>query len=181
MTTRPRYIAMDAWEASALIAGTMTQKRVPLDHWRYAPRPGSLIWIQELFCEWTGVKQPAMCATGYIADAGPGGVFPDQPKFLKNVHTKFRVYEPKYMRAGDSRLTLEVTKAWKRSASADVPPSEAEGLETLADWNNYESKDEAWRAFWYRAYRGCVGPILIIEFTVHKEQVARLIKSREAA
>lgn len=182
MTPRPRYIAMDAWEASALIAGTMTQKRVPIDHWRYAPRPGSLIWVQEPFVEWTGVKQKAMCAIGFRADAGPGGLFPDQPAFLKNVHTKFRVYEAKDLRAGDSRLTLEVTKSWKRPSSFfETGDRPREGQNSLAAWNPHDSQDEAWRAFWHRAYHNCAGPILIIQFKVHQANVSQVMKTGEAA
>jgi hypothetical protein len=179
---RPRYIAMDAWETSALIAGTMTQKRVPFDYWRYTPRPGALIWVQEPFVQWTGVKQQAMTAIGFRADAGPGGLFPDQPAFLKNVHTSFKVHEPRELRAGDSRLTLEVNKTWMRETSYfETGDRPREGLNSLSAWDRVNTQDEAWRAFWYRQYHNCVGPVLIIQFTVHRENVAHLMKTRGAA
>lgn len=177
---RPRLIVCEAWETAAMMAGQMKQKRVPASLWKWEPKPGALIWVQEPFVEWIGVKNPGHCDLGYRADAGPKGLFPPMPDHLKNVHVKAHVREAKQMRAGDSRITLEVTDVTDTAfQGSTVGERERQGFAYLAAWTPQMTPQEAFWAFWRRQY-GDFGRVVILTFKVHTTNVGAMLKARTA-
>lgn len=180
---RPRLIICEAWEAAAMMAGKMTQKRVPLALWRIPPGPGALVWVQEPFVEWFQVGNPAHCDLGYRADAGPGELFAPMADHLKNLNVRTCVRDPKEMRAGDSRLTLELTADCRRTKSPFqgyvAGDREREGFEFLHKSAPHLSPAEAWWEFWRRRYDD-YRPIITLTFRVHKQNVGKLLKERMA-
>jgi hypothetical protein len=180
---KPRYLAFEAWEAASMLAGTMTQKRIPHDHWRFPPRTGALIWVQEPHVDWTGKRgNEDMIALGYEADAGGRPILSLQPpEFFKHRQFATKIRAAKDMRAGDSRLTLEVISTEYRHASVFKDGEmEAEGLPLLAQWNRETDPYLAFRTFWRRQYRKDY-PVLIIRFHVLRVCVTKLLEKTRAA
>ena len=102
---RPGRLLCEAWEAAAMIEGTMCQKRVPgpAHFWK----PGQLRWVQEPFIEFVGRREPTKYGIVYRADTK--GDMAGAPPHLKHVDCKVKVRAAEEMRMGSSRLTIEVT------------------------------------------------------------------------
>jgi hypothetical protein len=181
---KPRYLEFEPWEVAAMLAGTMTQKRVPHDQWRWPPRPGNLIWVQEPHIEWIGKgRDTNMAALGYVADAGPGiALSLPAPANFKNRHFSTNLRKAKDLRTRDSRLTLEVIETEYRSQSLFRDGEvEAEGLPLLCKWEHENDPMLGFIAFWRRQYRAPQSPVLIIRFRVMQTCVTKLLEKKRGA
>lgn len=182
MTQRYRYLQLMEWEVCALLAGTMVQKRVPVGLFHHVPRPGALLWVQEpfVFLEGRG-RDVGFELTLYRADAGPAGGFPDQPPETKGRHCRTHVHEPRNMRQGESRFTLEITRAWERPWSYfEVGDREREGLLQLKLAVPHLTLTRAFVEFWRRSYpeHQEKQPVLMMRFRAHKMNVSELLRQR---
>jgi len=153
-----------------MLEGTMCQKRVPGP--AYFWKVGQLRWVQEPFIEFVDRKRQTLCGITYRADHQ--GAIAGPPEHMRHSHCKSYIRGAEQMRAGSSRLTLEIT---------EVVVGERVNI--------YDLDHDHIREGWNVALRWGVNaatylnpPIAmgaLIRFNVIRENVARVISAREAA
>lgn len=166
-----------------MLDGSMTQKRVPADQWRWVPRARQLIWVQEDHIEWIGTgRDTAMMGFGFAADGPPRSTILAlrPPEHLRNRQYTTNIRRAEAMRASDSRITLEVNETEFRKVSSFMDGEiEAEGLKQLVEWEGESDPMLGFVAFWRRQYGRQSGPVLIIRFRVMKVCVTKLLELRK--